>query len=807
MQAPGGGPPPLSTELWKNPKLRRLLPGGAIVLLPTVLVLLGAGGDFTLLGSDMVAGSYHIRGLVGRLIREGRLPVWDSHTMCGFPLLAAMQAGVLYPLTWPAAVLEPGPFWTATVLVHLILAGLFAWSWLRRGLGVGPGGALVGAGVFMLSGYILTRVLGGHISQISSYPWLVAVLWRTERLLVRPTLRRWILLALATTLLILPGFPQFGMFAASYLALRLGAFRIRAGRAGTRTVLVAASAGAVGVLLSAPQLLATLELLPEAQRVSGISYEFATQLSVPRPNLLALLAPTFFGDDAGLPYWSRGAIWEMTGFVGIGALLLGALALRGSHPQRYFWAGAAGIAVLLALGSETPIFKAFYYGVPGARLFRQPGRYLALFTLALAALAALGFDRLWKDGPGVRRSARAVALGAAVVLGLFLSAAAFWGRAPGTDPEFWSRFIAAQFRDPENLSSASARQDPDFSEKARRYARRSLLRAALPLGILSVSLLAYSRERLRAKSCAVLSGAVLAAELVVFGSAFFKPYEARRIAWPPEFVDFVKSVPGYPFRLVSPGAKSIPQIGKCQLAGLDHLAGYESMLLRRYCELINVIHGRPPETVRLASSVNQPHPVLDMLGAKLWLVPEGLPVPPGWKALGKVSDGSEDSVVLVSPHAYPRAFLVPGSVTIASRDERLRFLLNPSTDLRKVVVLEEEPAAPLRANGGGEGATRVTRYEEGLYEIETESASEEFLVLTEASYPGWEARIDDAPAAILRANHFVQALRVPAGRHTVRFRYQPRWLLPGFLLSLATALGVLGVAWRLRGAAVPPQRP
>jgi hypothetical protein len=807
MLQPGGGPPSPIVEWFQNPKVRRCLPAAVLVLLPTLLVLSGAGGDFTLLGSDMVAGSYQIRGLVGRLLREGRLPVWDSHTMCGFPLLAAMQAGVFYPLTWPAAFVSPGPFWTATVLVHLILAGQFAFGWLRRGLAVERGGAWVGACVFMLSGYILTRVLGGHISQICSYPWLAAVLWRTERILIQPTLRRWILLALSVTLLILPGFPQFVMFAAFFIAIRLAAFRVRAGRAGMRTLLLAASAGAAGALFAAPQLLATLELLPEVQRVSGISYEFATQLSVPWPHALTLLAPSFFGDDTGLPYWSRGAIWEVTGFVGIGALILGALATRSSHPQRFFWAGAAGLAALLALGSETPIFKAFYYTVPGAKLFRQPGRYLALFTLAMAALSALGFDRLWKDGPGVRRSARAVAVGAGLVLVLLLAGAALWGQAPGTRPESWRRFVAAQFLDPENLSSNSTKKDPEFSEKARHYARSALLRASLPLAILSICLFAVSRDRLRPRTCAVVSGAVLAAELVVFGSGFFRPYDPRQISWPPEFVDFVKNAPGYPFRIVSPGAVNIPQIGKCQLAGLDHLAGYESMLLRRYCELINVVHGRPPDLVRLASSVNRPHPVLDMLGAKLWLVSEGLPVPPGWKAVGKVNEASGDSVVLLSPHAYPRAFLVSDSVTIPSRDERLRFLMDPSTDLGKVVVLEVQAARRPRAERDGARASRLRSFKEGEYEIATESASEEFLVLTETFYPGWEARIDGAPAEILRANHLVQAVLVPPGRHTVRLEYHPRWLWPGLLVSLASILGVLGVAWRLRGAAGPVAPP
>lgn len=783
------GAAPASPTFLRSRTFRRFAPPGALALLPTILVLIGAGGSFTLWGSDMITGSYHIRGLVGQLLREGRLPVWDPHTMCGFPLLAAMQAGVLYPPTWPAAFLDPGPFWTATVLLHLILAGQFAFGWLNRGLRLGAGAGLVGACAFMLSGYILTRVLGGHISQICAYPWLAAVLWRTERYLHRPTVRRWILLAASVALLILPGFPQYVLFAAAFMLVRLAAYRVRAGRAGMKTASFAAAAGTVGGLFCAPQILATLELLPEAQRVAGMSYEFATFLSVPWQHLLALLAPSFFGSDLGTPYWSRGAIWEVTGFVGIAGLVLGALALKGSHPQRWFWFAVAGLTLVLALGSETPVFKIFYHVMPGAKLFRQPGRYLAVFTVALSALAALGFDRWWKDGADVRKSARAAAIGAVVVLGSFLITLAIWGKSAPGEQGGWERFVAERFRDPECLASDAVKRDPGFPETARLHARTSLGWASLTLGIIAVCLFAYSRGSLRARTGAVTLGTLLVVELVAFGHGFLRGYDARLIAWPPDFVSFVKGAPGSPYRLASPGRKGLPHVGKCQLARLDHVAGYESLMLRRYCELINVIHGRPPDMIRLASTVDTPHPVLDMLGARFWLVPEGLQVPPGWRAIGKVSDGSGDYLVLDSPYAFPRAYFVPESVTIPSREERLKVLTAGGADLTKVVVLEK---AAVPSPPAGTGSARVTSFAAGEYEIATEATSDGFLVLTETYYPGWEARVDGAPVEILRANHLVQAVRIPAGKHTVRFEYSPTRLQAGMLISLAIALAVLG---------------
>jgi len=449
--------------------------------------------------------------------------------------------------------------------------------------------------------------------------------------------------------------------------------------------------------------------------------------------------------------------------------------------------------VLVALGKEAPFFKVVYYSIPGASLFRQPGRYLAVLTLAMSALSALGFDRLWKAGPDLRRSTRVAAIGVAAILGAILLTLAVWN-----DPAPWSRFVTAQFADGDNLVSESVRNDPAFPEQARRHARAALVGAAVTLAVLSACLFGYSPDRRGARLSATALGVLLAAELTVFGHGFLKSYESRLIAWPSDFVDFVKNRPGGPYRVVSPGRRNLSHIGKCQLAGLDHVAGYESMVLRRYCELINVVHGRPPDVVRMVSTVDVPHPVLDMLGAKFWLVEEGLAVPPGWKALGKVNDGTNDSVVLESPSAFPRAFVVSQAVTIRDRDERLGFLKNPPVDLRRTVVLEEPQAPTAPAGAVGPGSATVDVRGAGRYEISSDSSSEGYLVLTETYFPGWEARIDGLPAEVLRANHLVQAVRLPAGRHLVTFEYRSRRLRLGFLVSALVALGTLLGALRLR---------
>ncbi len=64
--------------------------------------------------------------------------------------------------------------------------------------------------------------------------------------------------------------------------------------------------------------------------------------------------------------------------------------------------------------------------------------------------------------------------------------------------------------------------------------------------------------------------------------------------------------------------------------------------------------------------------------------------------------------------------------------------------------------------------------------------------------------MNGAPAEILRANHTFRLVAVPAGHSQVVFRYRPRSLWIGGLISLVTALVVVLFCWRDRGAPTAP---
>src|SRR6185503_6998608 len=225
-------------------------------------------------------------------------------------------------------------------------------------------------------------------------------------------------------------------------------------------------------------------------------------------------------------------------------------------------------------------------------------------------------------------------------------------------------------------------------------------------------------------------------------------------------------------------------VGKCQVAGVDTVCGYEPMMLRRYAELMNAAQGYPPEkTIVIMASVGR-HPVVDMLGVRAWLTRKRASL----HSSGKMETPRE------YPGGLPRAWLVNNAVVIESRDERLKVLGKGPWDPRKTVILEEFPAgAPPVPTDKSAGTARVMSRKAGEYVLEAENDADAFLVLSEAYYPGWSAEVDGKPADVLPANHLIQAVRLPAGKHVVRVVYRSRYLGAGVAIALLAAIAPIAI--------------
>ena len=120
------------------------------------------------------------------------------------------------------------------------------------------------------------------------------------------------------------------------------------------------------------------------------------------------------------------------------------------------------------------------------------------------------------------------------------------------------------------------------------------------------------------------------------------------------------------------------------------------------------------------------------------------------------------------------------------------------------------PAAELDAQIPSGESVRFLSYAAERVELAVEATQPGYVVLTDAWYPGWEARIAplDAERAgeaveVLRADLLFRAVKVEPGRWRLTFIYRPRSL---YLGAGVTLLGLCGLGLVLCKASLPPSR-
>jgi uncharacterized membrane protein YfhO len=99
---------------------------------------------------------------------------------------------------------------------------------------------------------------------------------------------------------------------------------------------------------------------------------------------------------------------------------------------------------------------------------------------------------------------------------------------------------------------------------------------------------------------------------------------------------------------------------------------------------------------------------------------------------------------------------------------------------------------------------KMTHYAPNGIQYEYQSDNEQLAVFSEMYYqPGWNAYVDVKLKPHFRANYVLRAMRLPAGKHKVEFKFEPKAFFIGEKISLASmllffALALGAIAWTLK---------
>lgn len=215
------------------------------------------------------------------------------------------------------------------------------------------------------------------------------------------------------------------------------------------------------------------------------------------------------------------------------------------------------------------------------------------------------------------------------------------------------------------------------------------------------------------------------------------------------------------------------------------IGGYHAAKLRRYQEMIEEhISSEMNDVFKAVSDAGgdmtkvdpSGFPVLNMLNTRYFIFP---------------LQGGQ-TMPMQNPYTMGNAWFVDEVQYVNNANEEIDALhhINPA----KVAVIDKKFSEQVKQTAVPDtmSSIKLTAYEPNGLKYEVDSKTGGTVVFSEIYYPGWQAYIDGVEAPLGRANYILRAMNVPAGKHVVEFKFDPKSLHATETVAFI-ALGVLAL--------------
>lgn len=147
--------------------------------------------------------------------------------------------------------------------------------------------------------------------------------------------------------------------------------------------------------------------------------------------------------------------------------------------------------------------------------------------------------------------------------------------------------------------------------------------------------------------------------------------------------------------------------------------------------------------------------------------------------------------VIPNPGAYGAAWLVKNVQLVNGDVEELQSLGH--SNLKDTAFVQNSFAGNVKQPQWDSAATiTLAKFDADEVEYNFNAATPQFAVFSEIYYPaGWNAYIDGNKAEYVKADYTLRGLSVPAGKHSIRFVFEPSSYKKGVTISLIGSIAVL----------------
>lgn len=556
------------------------------------------------------------------------------------------------------------------------------------------------------------------------------------------------------------------------------------------------------------------------QASSGLERDYITNWSYGIGETLTLLVPNFKGGasvplnqsetamEKANPMYS-GLYGSLTQYFGdqpmtsgpvyVGAFvlflfILGCFIVKG--PLKWALIGATIFSIVLAWGKNfMPLTDFFIDYVPMYNKFRAVSSILVIAEFTIPLLAIFALKRVLEEPEIWKRDKKAfgISLGltAGVALLIFIAPGMFTSYVPAQEAQMLQNAVNQQMIPANELPGIFA----NLGEVRAALVSSDALRSFFIVLIGCALLWLYTSGKLR-KSLTIAGIAVLClvdmwgVNKRYLNDGQFVPRSIQTDTFTKTQADeLILQDTSLDYRVLNFATSTFQENNTSYWH--KSVGGYHAAKLRRYQEMIERhISPEMQEAYRAIAAAGGEMDsvdagkfrVLNMLNTKYFIFPAGQ---------------QGQTVPILNPHAYGNAWFVDKVQYVDNANQEIDALDN--------IVPTETAVVDARFKDALKGATdcnkdslssiRLTSYAPNRLVYETDNTRDGVVVFSEIYYPdGWQATIDGQPAELARADYILRSMYVPAGKHTIEMRFDPKSLhVTEGIAYGALALLVIGI--------------
>ena len=503
----------------------------------------------------------------------------------------------------------------------------------------------------------------------------------------------------------------------------------------------------------------------------------------------------------GYAYWGAQPFTEGTVYIGavICFLCIFSLVMLKGWPK-WWLVSTIVVGIVLAWGKNFSSLNYFLFDhFPLYNKFRSPSTALFMPQLAAPVLVALGLNQLltstedaaalWKKFLNTAYIAGGLLV---VLIGVYFTAS-YQGK---NDNELKERFVQIKMQQ----LSQTRQAGPDAQAQAmgtanglmhaleqdrQSLAGADLLRTIILIVISGVLLGLFIKKKITTVILLAGLGLLSTYDLLAVSArylnqdSFLDPadFQSSLNATPAD--QQINADPDKNFRVVDQSSQESPFQNARASYFHNSIGGYSPAKLGLYQDLID--H-------QLSKGNMQ---VYDMLNARYFI---------------QADQRTGQPVARLNPGAFGPCWLVKSIHYVKDGDEEMQAL--DSINVRDTAIIQQKFAAkiPFPPVPDTTASIRLNNNLNDKIDYTFSAHSNQFAVFSEVYYDkGWNAYLDGKPADYVRVDYLLRGMAIPAGNHTIEFRFEPHSYKVGMMLTswfslMIYVLLIAGVVmeWRKR---------